>query len=241
MRTLQVHFSSGKEVLGRYWGMLRGGGLRLDLPMLPEAPLLAPPPVWTGEPTPHQPTTHLPVDAQRGERLRLQVHVRTIKKMFPVLAQILELTSLPVGLRAVFGFLPESPPDDLLDAVWADGLNVPQRRTRRQSLRMPVRFACVSAGDGSLRPGELRNLSLGGCCIAGAALPPLGSHVMVQIAEDPLPSLGTAATLNISGRVRWTERPAAGLMGIEFQSASAALAQLLQSLPAQLLASQPHA
>jgi hypothetical protein len=232
-----VHFSSGKEVLGRYWGMLRGGGLRLDLPMLPEAK----PAAKEDEPALLSPpdTTFLPTDAQRGERLRLQVYVRTIKKMFPVLAQLLELTRVPAGLRAVVGFLPEFPPDDLLDAVWADGLNVPQRRTRRHSLRVPVRFACVSAGDGSLRTGELRNLSLGGCCIAGPALPPLGSHVMVQIAGEALAS--PEAALHLSGRVRWTERPAAGLMGIEFQSQSPVLAQLLQSLPSQLLGSEPGA
>lgn len=254
MRTLQVHFPSGKEVLGRYWGMLRGGGLRLDLPMLPRpvaagweddgepgAPLPEPPPVALAVSA--DATTLLPVDTQRGERLRLQVHVRTIKKMFPVLAQLLELTSLPSGLRAVVGFLPESPPDELLDAVWADGLNVPQRRTRRHHLRVPVGFACVSAGDVSLRPGELRNLSLGGCCIAGLALPRLGSQVMVQVSGEALASAGVSGhgPLHVSGRVRWTERPAAGLMGIEFQSAhvaSAALGRLLQALPpaGQLLA-----
>ncbi len=244
MRTLQVHFPSGKEVLGRYWGMLRGGGLRLDLPMLPrpdaaswdddepDAPRPAPP-LPTAPLCSLDAVTVLPMDTQRGERLRLQVHVRTIKKMFPVLAQLMELTCLPSGLRAVVGFLPESPPDELLDAVWADGLNVPQRRTRRHLMRVPVGFACVSAGDVGLRPGELRNLSLGGCCIAGLALPRLGSQVMVQVSPEALASAGVsgADTLHLAGRVRWTERPSAGLMGLEFHRASAALARLLQSLP----------
>lgn len=244
MRTLQVHFPSGKEVLGRYWGMLRGGGLRLDLPMLPRPDADGWDDDEPGAPRPVAPrpaaplaspdaVTVLPMDTQRGERLRLQVHVRTIKKVFPVLAQLMELTCLPSGLRAVVGFLPESPPDELLDAVWADGLNVPQRRTRRHLLRVPVGFACVSAGEVGLRPGELRNLSLGGCCIAGLALPRLGSQVIVQVSGEALARAGVSGqdTLHLAGRVRWTERPAAGLMGIQFHSASVALARLLQALP----------
>lgn len=255
MRTLQVHFPSGKEVLGRYWGMLRGGGLRLDLPMLlpppepdPEDAALAGPParhVVSTSAAPAGTASHrgsaaeadasllLPVDTQPGEQLRLQVYVRTIKKTFAVLAQLLDLTWLPSGLRAVVGFLPESPPDELLDAVWADGLNVPQRRTRRHLVRVPLQFACVSGGDGSLRPGELRNVSLGGCCIAGLALPPRGSHVIVQVSSDALADAGIAyaAPLNLSGRVRWTERPATGLMGIEFQRPGAALTEFIQTLP----------
>lgn len=266
MRTLQVHFPSGKEVLDRYWGMLRGGGLRLDLPMLPQAPLeLSPeempeavpvqiddelpagpcpaPVVPSAAPLMHRCTTApdesllLPSDTRPGEQLRLQVHVRTIKKSFAVLAQLLALTWLPRGPRAVVGFLPDSPPDELLDAVWADGLNVPQRRSRRHAVRLPVHFACVSGGDGGLRPGELRNLSLGGCCIAGLALPPRGSHVMVQVSGEALFHSGIAYTsaLHLSGRVRWTERPATGLMGIEFQRPSAGLAELLQALPPRRL------
>jgi hypothetical protein len=239
MRTLQVHFSSGRDVLGRYWGMLRGGGLRLDLPMLPEPTPAASsveirrltttlaPAVWSLDET----MTMLPAETQLGERLQLQIHVLTIKKTFAVLAQLLELTHLPEGVRAVIGFLPESPADELLDAVWADGLNVPQRRSRRHELLSPVQFTCVSAGDGSLQVGELRNLSLGGCCIAGPALPPLGSHVMVQVCGATLPGPELAAVaVNLSGRVRWTECPDAGLMGIEFQSPNPTLAQLLETL-----------
>ena len=111
MRTLQVHFSSGREVLGRYWGLLRGGGLRLDLPLLPELGTAASPArhltaadtaaVWSLD----EAMTVLPADAQPGEQLWLQFHVQTIKKTFPVLAQILELTCRPEGVRAVFGFL----------------------------------------------------------------------------------------------------------------------------------------
>ena len=255
MRTLQVHFSSGKEVLGRYWGMLRGGGLRLDLPMLLPPPpelepedavltgsagqLITPLAVPTGTAAGQSAAAaldaslFLPDDTLPGEQLRLQVHVRTIKKTFAVLAQLLDLTWLPSGLRAVVGFLPESPPDELLDAVWADGLNVPQRRSRRYAVRVPLQFACVSSGDGSLRPGELRNVSLGGCCIAGLELPPRGSHVMVQVASEALADAGIAyaSTLNLSGRVRWTERPATGLMGIEFQRPSSALVEFLAALP----------
>ncbi len=255
MRTLQVHFPSGKEVLGRYWGMLRGGGLRLDLPMLlpppepePEdavlpgsggrllvTPIAVPAGLAAGSSAAAalDASLFLPDDTQPGEQLRLQVYVRTIKKTFAVLAQLLDLTWLPSGLRAVVGFLPESPPDELLDAVWADGLNVPQRRTRRHTVRVPLQFACLSGGDGSLRPGELRNVSLGGCCIAGLALPPRGSHVMVQVASEALAGAGIAyaSTLNLSGRVRWTERPATGLMGIEFLRPSSALAEFLAALP----------
>ncbi len=237
MRTLQVHFATGREVLGRYWGMLRGGGLRLDWPLVPElgvaespAQHLTPAPV-TGVAL-DDTLLVLPADAQRGEQLQLQIYVQTIKKTFPVLAQILELTCRPEGVRAVLGFLPESPPDELLDAVWADGLNVPQRRSRRHWLQSPVQFACVSAGDAGLRAGELRNLSLGGCCIAGPALPPQGSHVMVQVSGAALPGPETAAAepVTLSGRVRWTECPDAGLMGIEFQSPCPTLVQLLETL-----------
>ena len=67
--------------------------------------------------------------------------------------------------------------------------------------------------------------------------PAAGSRVMVraQVGRWPTPASPTHP-LNLSGRVRWTERPATGLMGIEFSAKSALTEFLLPCHPSgQLL------
>ncbi|MFO0579167.1 MAG: PilZ domain-containing protein [Polyangia bacterium] len=214
MRTVLVHFPSGKEVLGRYWGMLRNGGLQLlrgDL----ETPL---------------------EDGEPGERVRLVVSVQTLKKTYQFVVKLVDVHGRGGGMRLTLEFLPEEPPDELLDAVWADGCDVPQRRSRRVHVALPVRFTRLDSG--TAHDGELRNLSLSGCCIAGRELPREGAQVAVHLpqellaAQDPSwpPLGGPTEDLTLAGRVRWTERPDDGLMGVEFLRMESRLEPLIDAL-----------
>lgn len=216
MRTVLVHFPSGKEVLGRYWGMLRNGGLQLlrgDL----ETPL---------------------VDGEPGERLRLIISVQTLKKTYQIVVKLVDAQG-PSARRLTLEFLPEEPPDELLDAVWADGCDVPQRRARRVHVALPVRFTRLDCG--TAYEGELRNLSVFGCCIAGRELPREGAQVAVHFPQELLlapevsrslgqPLASVAEDLTLAGRVRWTERPDDGLMGVEFLRQEPRLEPLIDSL-----------
>lgn len=206
MRTLQVHFISGREVLGHYWGLLSGGGLALPLGSL-EEDLPAP-----------------------GERVRLTVHISSIKKTYELEVQALEVRlgsgPAPAGKgdrRLMVAFLAESTPDELLDAAWADGCDSPQRRTRRVSLRpqAKVRYERLDGSPVEGRTGRLVNLSQGGCCVEGSALPPPGTQVLLTTVGQEV---------KLVGRVRWTERPECGLMGIEFLGPAPDVGQLMQSL-----------
>jgi hypothetical protein len=214
VRTVLVHFPSGKEVLGRYWGMLRGGGLQLlrgDL----EAPL---------------------VDGEPGERVRLVVSVQTLKKTWQLVVKLVDVQGAEGGLRLTLEFLPEEPPDELLDAAWADGFDVPQRRSRRVHVAVPVKFTRLDCG--TAHEGELRNLSLSGCCVAGRELPREGAQVAVHIPQELLagqdpswPALASVAEdLTLAGRVRWTERPDDGLMGVEFLRIEPRLEPIIDAL-----------
>lgn len=212
MRTLQVHFISGREVLGHYWGLLSGGGLALPMGSLEE---------------------DLPVP---GERVHLTVHISSIKKTYELEVQALEVRPSsgpgpghgPGGQgdrRLMVAFLSGSKPDELLDAAWADGCDSPQRRTRRVSLapqaQVKVRYERLDGGPMEGRTGRLVNLSQGGCCVEGSALPPPGTQVLLTTVEHEV---------KLVGRVRWTERPECGLMGIEFLGPAPDVGQLMQCL-----------
>lgn len=156
MRTLQVQFASGREVLGHYWGLLSGGGLAIRLA--------------GDEPTP-------------GEQVHLVVHVCSIKKTYELDVTVLEVRRGAEGTQAMVAFLPGRPPVDLLDAAWADGCDAPQRRTRRLPVQEQVRYEPLDGSYPEGRTGRLVNLSAGGCCIEGTVLPPPGTQVLLTMRE----------------------------------------------------------
>ncbi len=236
MRTLQVHFPSGKEVLGRYWGMLCGGGLTLDLGDGDRGEVGPPDAPRRGareHSGPHLIGVRVgagvrgDTDCERGERVQLEVHVRTIKKTFRIVAEVLDIRRVAGVLRATFGFVPDPSPDELLDAVWADGLDVPQRRSRRFPLHAAVRYDCLSGrGARAGQVGRLVNLSQGGCCIAGKGLPPRDTQVLLfitvprELRHRATREREHEVSIVVAGRVRWTERCEDGMMGIEFLSSN---------------------
>jgi hypothetical protein len=201
VRSLHVQFASGREVLGHYWGLLSGGGLAIAV----------------GEDEP-----------LAGEQLRLSVHVCSIKKTYLLDVQVLEVRRAEEGTQAMVAFLPQSSPAELLDAAWADGCDAPQRRSRRLPLQAQVRWEPLDGTQMEGRSGRLVNLSLGGCCVEGAALPSPGTQVLLTT----LPG-GGRASLRLLGRVRWTERPEGGFMGVEFVGPAPGVDELLHSLGAR--------
>lgn len=207
MRTLQVQFVSGREVLGHYWGLLSGGGLALRLGV--DA-------VADGRPY------------ASGDRVRLHVQVQSVKKSWELEVQVLELrTTESGGQQLMVSFLPGEAPDEMLDAAWADGCDAPQRRSRRLPSHTPVRYERLDGGPMDGREGRLVNLSAGGCCVEGPALPPPGTQVLLTT----LPAGAREdTTVKLVGRVRWTERPEGGYMGIEFLGTAPEVGHLLQSL-----------
>ncbi len=209
MRTLQVQFSSGREVLGHYWGLLSGGGLAIELSQR-----------MVGEEVP---------TCAVGEKLRLEVHVLSIKKTYCLDVQVVDVRTADNGpAQLMVSFLPDTVPDELLDAAWADGCDAPQRRSRRLPAHTAIRFDCLDGRGMEGRVGQLVNLSAGGCCIEGSGLPPPGTSVLLTT----LPEDGCAAAeVKLVGRVRWTERPdTGGMMGIEFLRSLPEVGTLLKEL-----------
>lgn len=217
MRTLQVQFSSGRDVLGHYWGLLSGGGLAIELnrrtfrevdPVTDEGQ----PPAFTS-----------------GEKLRVEVHVLSIKKTYLLDVQVVDVRTADKGpAQLMVSFLPDTTPDELLDAAWADGCDAPQRRSRRLPTHTQIRFDCLDGSGMEGKVGHLLNLSSGGCCVEGSGLPPPGTSVMLTTMPE---TGGEASAVRLVGRVRWTERPdTGGLMGIEFLRALPEVASLLTSL-----------
>ena len=250
MLTLHVQFTSGREVLGHYWGLLSGGGLALDLSgieLLGQTKMRgvrdcsevsdSPPCVAAGAAqcslAPEAPRALATVAMDQvnallppGTALRLEVHVCSIRKTYPLDVRLVELRNGKGGVQLVVAFLHSLPPDELLDAAWADGCDAPQRRSRRLPLRTSVLFERLDGGPVASQEGHLLNLSVGGCCVEGSGLPPPGTQVLLttqprDATEGP--------SLKLAGRVRWTEKPSSGLMGIEFLRPAPEVQALLQS------------
>lgn len=203
MRTLQVQFTSGRDVLGHYWGLLSGGGLAIEVGQQGGAAF------------------------QQRERVLLEVQVLSIKKIYLLQVQVLDVRGGDKGDTLMVAFLPHSPPDELLDAAWADGCDAPQRRSRRLPTHTQVRYDCLNGRQAESRIGQLVNLSSGGCCIEGTALPPPGTQVLLTTLPR---STGEGPSMKLVGRVRWTERPEGGMMGIEFLRPAPEIGAFLQTL-----------
>lgn len=181
MRLTRLEYPSGREVLRDYWGFLSSGGLLLG-----------------------ERIEAVTVGTADGEAVTVDVHISSLRKQFR-LAGHLRRTD---DGRSLIVF-ERGQPQDLLNAAWADGEGVPERRHRRWEVpsRVEVRYRLSNdAGE-----GLLLNLSRGGCCLQLASPVRAGVPIQVRLAGEV-----------IDGRVRWS-RPSPCIVGIEFATFQEAL------------------
>ena len=98
-------------------------------------------------------------------------------------------------------------------------------RSRRLPLHAQVHWEALDGSQMEGRKGRLVNLSSGGCCVEGVALPSAGTQVLLTTEPE-----GERGALRLLGRVRWTERPEGGFMGVEFVGTAPGVSELLSSL-----------
>ena len=101
MRSVQVQFASGREVLNSYWGFLKDGGLVLADPS----------------------------DLAEGDNVVLDVKIKSLKRSYKLAARVVKRA--PDGQRAFVAFDAGQEQDIMLNAAWADSHEVPQRKHRR--------------------------------------------------------------------------------------------------------------
>ena len=101
MRSIQVQFASGREVLNSYWGFLKNGGLVLADP----------------------------ADLSEGDNVVLDVKIKSLKRTYKLAARVVKRA--PEGNRAFVAFDEGQDQDIMLNAAWADSHEVPQRKHRR--------------------------------------------------------------------------------------------------------------
>jgi len=101
MRSIQVQFASGREVLNSYWGFLKNGGLVLVDPN----------------------------DLSEGDNVVLDVKIKSLKATYKLAARVVKRA--PDGNRAFVAFDEGQEQDIMLNAAWADSHEVPQRKHRR--------------------------------------------------------------------------------------------------------------
>jgi PilZ domain-containing protein len=111
MRSIQVQFASGREVLNNYWGFLRNGGLVLV--------------------DPH--------DLTEGDSVVLDVKIKSLKRTYKLAAHVVKRA--PDGARAFVAFDEGQEQDLMLNAAWADSHEVPQRKHRRYPTGTQVLYA----------------------------------------------------------------------------------------------------
>jgi Tfp pilus assembly protein PilZ len=136
-RLITVHFPTGRELLGAYWGLLAHGGLVLDEPL----------------------------EVSEGERVELEVTLGSVPELFRLHGKVVRTPHTPeTQERVVIAFEPGEPHDLLLDAAWAESEHTAARRERRFELDVDIRFHAPTAGELETA-GRLINVSLGGCCL----------------------------------------------------------------------------
>ncbi len=111
MRSIQVQFASGREVLNSYWGFLRNGGLVLADPR----------------------------DLSEGDSVVLDVKIKSLKRTYKLAAHVVKRA--PDGARAFVAFDEGQEQDLMLNAAWADSHEVPQRKHRRYPTGNQVLYA----------------------------------------------------------------------------------------------------
>ncbi len=154
MRSVQVHFPSGREVLSSYWGFLQHGGLVLREPR----------------------------DLCEGDAVVLEVRIKSLKQAFRLVGQVVKRTIAATAdePRAFVKFGEGQDQETMLNAAWADSHDVPQRKHRRYPLGREVHYVELGAQLASPLRGRLLNVSPGGCRLKGVTTFPTGARVRVD-------------------------------------------------------------
>ena len=213
MRKARVEYPSGREVLKDYWGFLTSGGLIVgDRSFIPavsiagSAAALAESLAAGGDAEPAASAE----SAADGEQVVLDVRIASLRKEYQIAGRV----RLRSGGRAVIAFDAGPSQDALLNAAWADGEDVPERRHRRWRVTEPMRYR---AGERE-GMGRLIDISRGGCCVAAAAALRVGMRMFVEIAGAW-----------VEARVRWANGRS-GMAGLEFSRFQEELvAQLIEA------------
>jgi hypothetical protein len=114
MRSIQVQFASGREVLNSYWGFLRNGGLVLADPQ----------------------------NLIEGDDVIVDVKIKSLKRSYKLAARVVKRA--PDGQRAFVAFDAGQEQDLMLNAAWADSHEVPQRKHRRYPTGNKVLYATTA-------------------------------------------------------------------------------------------------
>ena len=173
MRTTRVVYPTGRELLSSYWGFLASGGITLD--------------AERGEPSAFC----------EGDAIVVDVRIASLRKEYRLAGHIRRR----FDGRALVAFDVGEPQDMLLNAAWADGQEVPERRHRRWPVNVPVHFR---SGDGE-GEGVVVDLSRGGLCLEADTLLRVGTVVTV-----------TGPGIVADGRVRWMGTKPRRHFGVEF-------------------------
>jgi PilZ domain len=156
VKTVQVTFASGKQILDAYWGYLANGGL-----VLPASPELV-----------------------VGDELELQVRLESQQRQWRFLAVVVKRPPSHDWIDVAYiSFHPNQPHDLLLSAAWAEAEHTAARKSHRHSCDLPVRYAPAEASaDGSTTLlGRLMNVSENGALIRAGILFPVGTEMTVDI------------------------------------------------------------
>ncbi len=117
MKSIQMQYPSGRELLGAYWGHLQGGGLVLE-------------------------GTNNAV----GERVVVEVEIRSLKQNYRLSADVVAVEnqrSYLLFLPAT-GAVDQQV---MINAAWADTNDVPQRKHRRIATQREVRYLVGGAAS----------------------------------------------------------------------------------------------
>jgi hypothetical protein len=151
MRTIEVRFPSGREVLGSYWGFLEHGGLVLKDP----------------------------VSLSEGEAVLVEVRIQSLKQTYRLEGRVVRRGA--DGRRAFIAFNGGQDQQSMLNAAWADTHDVPQRKHRRYPSENEVSYAARGNGNGDEpHRGRLINVSPGGCRLRGSTPLPVGARLVVN-------------------------------------------------------------
>jgi Tfp pilus assembly protein PilZ len=156
MRSVQVQFPSGREVLSSYWGFLKNGGLVLREPK----------------------------DLNEGDSVLLDVKIKSLKQTYKFAGRVVKRTPFVTdggdGQRAFVAFNEGQDQEDMLNAAWADTHDVPQRKHRRYPGGGDVRYATIEHPSREVR-GRILDVSPGGCRLKGPVALPVGARVRVNV------------------------------------------------------------